>query len=90
MHKPALTEPVDPDIEWRDSESMVNDRVHTMPATKEDLLKEFGDVFQGVGSLPGTPYHTRLKEKYTPVQHPPCSVPVGMQSADKIKLDRLV
>ena len=51
-------------------------------------MKEFS--FQGVGSLPGPPNHIRLKEKYTPVQHPPHSVPVGMQSAYKTELDRLV
>ena len=46
--------------------------------SKEYLLKEFADVFQGVWSLPGPLYHIRLKENYTPVQHPPWSVPVGM------------
>ena len=44
-HKPALTEAVVPDIEWRDSEVMVNDKVHKIPTTKEYLLKEFADVF---------------------------------------------
>ena len=34
------------------------------------------------------PYHIRLKENYTPVQHPSQSVPVEMQSAYKTELDR--
>ena len=29
-----------------------------------------------------------LKENYTPVQHPPWSVPVGMQSVYKAELDK--
>ena len=33
-HKPALTEPVVPNIEWRDSEGMVNDRVHKFLPSK--------------------------------------------------------
>ena len=87
LHKPALTEPVVPDIEWQDPEFMVNDRMHKTPTTKEYLFKVFAGVFQGVGSLPGPPHHIRLKEKYTPVQHPHCSVPAGMQSAYKTETD---
>ena len=34
------------------------------------------------------PYHIKLKDK--PVQHPPRSVPLGMQSAYRAELDRLV
>ena len=32
----------------------------------------------------------KLKDSYKPVQHPPKSVPLGMQSAYKAELDRLV
>ena len=80
-HKAGLIEPINPDIEWGDSEIIVNDRVHKIPTTKENLLKEFADVFQGVKSLSGPPDHIRLKENYTPVQHPPWSLPARMQSA---------
>ena len=88
--KAGLIEPKVPDIEWRDHEIVVNDRAHKIPTTKEYLLKEFADVFQGVERLPGPPYHIRLKENYTAVQHSPQSVPVGMQSAYKAELDRLM
>ena len=54
------------------------------------MLKEYSDVFKGVGTLPGGPYHIRLKEQYRLVQHPPRSVPVAMQSAYKTELKRLV
>ena len=89
-HKEGLIEPIVPDIEWRDHEIIVNDRAHKIPTTKECLLKKFADVFQGFGRLPGPPYHIRLKENYTLVQHPSQSVPVGMQSAYKAEFDRVL
>ena len=54
------------------------------------MLKEYSDIFKGVGTLPGGPYHIRLKEQYKLVQHPPKSVPVAMQSAYRAELNRLV
>ena len=48
LHRTGLTEPIVQNIEWRDHETTVNDRVHKIPTTKEYLLKEFADVFQGV------------------------------------------
>ena len=53
------------------------------------MLKEYSDVFKGIGTLPGGPYHIRLKEEYRLVQHPPRSVPVAIQSAYRAELDRL-
>ena len=53
-------------------------------------LKEYSDIFKDVGTLPGGPYHIRLKEQYKLVQHPPRSVPVAVQSAYKAELNRLV
>ena len=54
------------------------------------ILRGYNDVFKGVCTLPGGPYHNRLKELYRLVQHPPRSVPVAMQSAYKVELNRLV
>ena len=62
----------------------------TFPTTKEYILHEYADVFRGVGFLPGDPCHIKLKNSYKPVQHPPRSVPLGMQSAYKAELERLV
>ena len=68
----------------------INGKTHPLPTTKEYILHEYADVFKGVGTLPGGPYHTKLKDSYKPVQHPPRSVPLGMQSTYKAELDRLV
>ena len=67
----------------------VNDKEHSLPTTKEYILKESADVFTGIGTLPGPAYHIKLKSDYNPVRNPPCSVPVGMQDAYKAKLERL-
>ena len=53
------------------------------------MLKEYSDMFKDIGTLPGGPYHIRLKEQYKPVQHTPRSVPVAMQAAYRAELSRL-
>ena len=83
------TEPVLPHIKWNTDSIELKGKTHMLPITKEYILKEYHDVFKGVGTLPGGPYHIRLKEQYRPVQHPPRPVPVAMQTAYKTELDRL-
>ena len=67
----------------------INGKEHSLPTTKEYILKEYADVFTGIGTLPGPAYHIELKEDYNPVRNPPCSVPVGMQDTYKAELERL-
>ena len=83
-------EPIAPKIKWNSDSIELNGKVHRLPITKDYILKEYSDVFKGVGTLPGGPYHIRPKEQYKPVQHPPRSVPVAMQPTYKIELNRLV
>ena len=82
-------EPVIPKIKWNQDSIELNGKVHKLPITKEYMLKEYSDIFKGIGTPPGGPYHIRLKEQYKPVQHPPRSVPVAMQDAYKAELERL-
>ena len=82
-------EPVLPKIKWNKDSIELNDKVHRLPITKDYILKEFSDVFKGVGTLPGGPYYIRLKDDYKPVQHTPRSVPIAMQPAYKAELERL-
>ena len=84
------TEPVLPHIKWNTDSIELNGKIHKLPITKEYMLREYHDVFKGIGTHPGGPYHIRLKEQYRPVQHPPRSVPVAMQTAYKAELDRLM
>ena len=83
------TESVLPHIKWNTDSIQLNGKTHKLPITKEYILKEYHDIFKGVGTLPGGPYHIRLKEQYRPVQHPPRSVPIAMQTAYKTELERL-
>ena len=62
---------------------------HPSPLTKEYLLKEYKDVFTGIGLFPGQPYHIEVDESIPPVQHPPRQVPVHLQPAYKRELERL-
>ena len=79
-----------PQIKWNTDSIELNGKIHKLPITKDYMLKEYSDIFKGIGTLPGGPYHIRLKEQYKLVQHPPRSVPVAMQSAYKAELNRLV
>ena len=76
--------PKSPQVSWCKNSVTINGKTHPL------LLHEYADVFKGVGTLPGGPYHIKLKDSYKPVQHPPRSVPLGMQSAYKAKLERIV
>ena len=82
--------PKSPQVSWCKSAVIINGKTHPLPTTREYILHEYADIFRGIGTLPGGPYHIKLKDSYKPVQHPPRSVPLGMQSAYKAELDRLV
>ena len=82
--------PKSPQVSWCKNSVTINGKTHPLPTTKEYILDEYADVFRGVGTPPGGPCHIHLKDSYRPVQHPSRSVPLGMQSAYKAELDRLV
>ena len=50
---------------------IISGKKHTLPITKEYILKEYSDIFNGIGILPGNEYDMKLKNDYKPVQHPP-------------------
>ena len=84
-HEPKFAQ-----VSWCKSSITINGKTHPLHTTKVYILHEYADVFKGVGTLQGGPYHRKLKDSYKPVQHPSRSVPLGMQSAYKAELDRLV
>ena len=57
------TEPVLPHIKWNTDSIQLNGKTHKLPITKEYTLREYHDIFKGIGTLPGGPYHIRLKEQ---------------------------
>ena len=84
------TDPVVPLIQKRTQERItINGGTHSLPTTRDYLLQEYADVFQGIGTLPGGPYRTQLKEGYKPVQHPPRQVAVSLKPPYRAELERL-
>ena len=77
-------EPVVPQIKWNADSIELNGKVHKLPITKDYMLREYSDIFKGIGTLPGGPYHIRLKEQYRPSTAPtkvsPSSQAVSIQS----------
>ena len=75
--------------ETTDDAVILNGKRHSLPITKEYVLTEFKDVFEGIGRLPGRKYHIQLKPDAKPVQHPPRAVPEKKKQAYKDELERL-
>ena len=53
--------PKSPQVSWCKSSVTINGKTHPLPTTKEYILHEYADVFKGVGTLPGGPYHIKLR-----------------------------
>ena len=66
-----------------------NDKPHT-PLTKEKLLTDFQDRFEGLGEFHMKPYHITLESGAEPVIHPPRSVPVHLRDLYKEEIDKML
>ena len=55
-------EPKPAQVSWCKSSITINGKTHPLPTTKEYILHEYADIFKGVGTLPGGPYHIKLKD----------------------------
>ena len=49
--------PKSPQVSWYENAVTINGKTHPLPTTKGSILHEYADVFKGVGTLPGGPYH---------------------------------
>ena len=58
-------EPKCAQVSWCKSSIIINGKTHPLPTTKEYILHDYADVFKGVGTLPGGPYHIKLKDLQT-------------------------
>ena len=68
----SATEPVKPVIQQSTGSGItINNKAQQLPKTKGYQLKEYADVFKGIGTLPGGEYHSQQKEDYKLVHHPP-------------------
>ena len=67
----------------------VNDKPQTSVLTKDRILKDYSDVFEGLGCMDGL-YHMEVDDNVKPVIHPPRKVPVALRDRLKEELDKLV
>ncbi|XP_041379666.1 uncharacterized protein K02A2.6-like [Gigantopelta aegis] len=56
--------------------------------TKEELLKQFPDRFQGIGKCPGE-FHITLEADAEPVVQPPRKYPIQLKDELKTELDKM-
>ena len=66
---------------------LVNSIQLVKPLTKEDIWREYKDVFTGLGDI--GEYKIKLDEKAKPTQDAPRNVPVALRSDVKKKLDQM-
>ena len=81
-----VTQPVKPTVKCNRDSITLNGKTHSLPTTKEYLMKEYKDVFSRIGTLPGGPYHIQLKKNHKAVQPVPHQVAVSLKSAYKAEL----
>ena len=56
--------------------------------SKDNLIKQYHDVFTGLGRLPGK-YHIEIDSECTPVIHPPRKVPAALHRSVQEELQRM-
>ena len=61
--------------------SLMPESVTVKPLTKEQVLKTYKDVFEGIGTFPRPPYKFKLKPNAVPAQHSPWKVPIHLKEA---------
>jgi hypothetical protein len=59
------------------------------PLTKDELIKDYGDVFKGLGKLLKA-HHIQLDPFVEPVVHPPRKVPAALREQVRAEVDRMV
>ena len=60
----------------------------TVSQTPGDILTEYKDVFEGLGSFPGV-HKIQLKPEVDPVIHPPRKVPIALRDKLEKELERM-
>ena len=55
--------------------------VPKLVTSKDQILCKHPDVFEGIGSFPGPPYHIKLDPSVSPKQTPCCPIPVHIKEA---------
>ena len=64
--------------------------VPKMVTSTDQILCEYPDVFEGIGSFPGPPYHIQNDPSVTPKQTSCCPIPVHLKEAFKQEVDKML
>ncbi|GFS69044.1 retrovirus-related Pol polyprotein from transposon opus [Nephila pilipes] len=65
------------------------DAIECSVISKNELIKQYKDVFTGIGEFPSEPYYITLKDNSVPVIQPPIRVPRALQPMLKSTLNNL-
>ena len=58
--------------------------------TKEQILRRFPDVFEGIGKFPGKPYEIQLDPKVSPKQTPCRPIPIHLKDPFKQEINKML
>ena len=64
--------------------------VPKLVTSKEQILHEYTDVFEGIGSFTGPPYHIQIDPSVTAKQTPCHPIPVHLKEAFKQEVDKIL
>ena len=58
--------------------------------SKEQILSNYPDIFEGIGRFPALPYHIQVNPNITPKQTPWWPVPIHLKEAFKKEIDKML
>ena len=58
--------------------------------SKDHIMAQYQDVFEGIGKFPGPPYTIHLDPSVTPKQTPCWSVPINLKESFKKEIDKVL
>ena len=64
--------------------------VTKLVTSKDPILHEYPNVFEGIGSFPGPPYHMQLDQSVRPKQTPCYPIPVNLKEAFKHEVHKML
>ena len=64
--------------------------VSKLITSKEQILTQYPDVFDGIGKFPSPPYSIQLGPSIPPKQTPCCPVPVHLKESFKQEIDKML
>ena len=77
-------------VDARSSQIHIISEDNRIITSKEQILKRFPDIFEGIGKFPGKPYQIQLDPKVPPKLTPCQPVPIHLKDAFKKEIDKML